>query len=220
MFKMQSAVVNALMRASARSAALKSSTAITSRAAPLSRGSFLITPSYKARFAVRGYAAATATRSRTTAAKTAAKKTPAKKAAPKKTATKKAAAKKPAAKKPVSKKKKTTPKKKAAPKKVKKVKTDEEKLADQKKALKRTALLNKEPKQLPSTAWAVYNAQQLSSVGGASLPERVKTVAAQYKTISESEKQVSCSVTSCVISRRMPYFCVPMSSDTLLFRYQ
>lgn len=180
---MQSAVVNALVRAGARNAAAKSSATFTSRVALLSRGSFLVAPSYKARSAVHGYATATATRTRTTTTKkTADKKSP--------------AAKKTAPKRPTASKKKLVAKKKAAPKKKatrpkRRALTEEEKKKAKKTAMRKLALLNKEPKQLPYTQWLVY---MIEHVRGPVAGSNIKEVATQFKSLPQSEKQVSCSI--------------------------
>lgn len=167
------------LRASSRGLPAKS---LTSRVA-----GFLIAPSYKSRVAARSYATATA---KTTAAakKPAAKKTvAAKKPAAKKTATK--------AKKTVKSTKKAVAKpKKPAAKKKKEVDPEKQKVL-QRRALKRTALLHQEPKNLPASAWLVFTSQAIkadTSIGGpASLGPKMQSLSVDFRALSPAEKQVS-----------------------------
>lgn len=97
----------------------------------------------------------------------------------KKTATKKAT-------------KKKSPKKKAAPKKkkpAKKVLTPEEKEKADLRELRKKALL-KGPSLLPETAWAVYVSENVPK-GAGTLSEKIKTLSADFKAVSEFEKSVS-----------------------------
>lgn len=151
------------------------------------RRTFLVAPSYKARFAARGYATATATKKATsTAKKPAATKT--------RTAAGKSAA---AKKKPAAKRKPKAKAKKAVPKKpVKKAKREispERKAALLKTELRKKSLLNKEPKQAASSQWMVYLVDNIK--GNTTLKSdfgpKVKELSAQFKNLSASEKQVS-----------------------------
>lgn len=181
------------MRACGRSLPAVKFLAATSAAsrALLSRHSFLITPGYKARIAVRGYATATATKTKSPTA-AAVKRKPAAKKAPVK-----AKAKAKATKKPV--KAKAKPKKKAVakPKKpVKKVKAKKQPtVAELKRDLKRVALYHNEPTQLPTSTWTVYNTESYANgnagASGTPFGDRIKSIAAGYKNISASEKSVS-----------------------------
>ncbi|KAL9946487.1 hypothetical protein ACHAQF_002088 [Verticillium nonalfalfae] len=109
------------------------------------------------------------------------------------------------AEKPVKKAKKTTksatkeaaPKKKKGaakpkPKKVKKAKKEvapEVKLAQEVRELKKIALL-KEPKKLPETVWTLFTTQNIKS-GEASLGERSKQLAEEYRLLDAAETEVS-----------------------------
>ncbi len=120
--------------------------------------------------------------------KVAAKKAPAKKPpAKKRTTTRKSAAKKPA------RKTRSPAKPKPAPKR--KVLTDKQKVAKEKKEtlqktrdLRKIALLDG-PKRLPATAFTVLSVQTSSKGTAASL--HAKDVAAQYKTLSAEEMEVT-----------------------------
>ncbi|KUI54026.1 Non-histone chromosomal protein 6 [Cytospora mali] len=149
--------------------------------------SFLVAPSYKLRVAARGYATATATK--TTAA--------AKKPAAKKTAAKKPAAKKAGAKKTATKAKKSAkPTKKAAakPKKAAKrpVNPERQKIL-LRRELKRKALLNQEPKNLPMSAWLVFTSQAIKADNGVRGPEtlgpKMASLATEFRALSPADKQ-------------------------------
>lgn len=173
---------------------------LSSRVAVVGR-SFLVAPSYKLRVAARGYATATATAKKTTTAK----KPAAKKPVAKKPVAKKAAAKKPAAKKTAkATKAKTVTKKKAAAKPKKKAAkkpVDKEKLAVlEKRQLKKTALLHEGPKNLPTVPWLVYTCDKIkgdtSLVGPAALGTKMTSLAAEFKTLTASDKEVCVTVCS------------------------
>lgn len=190
---MHSAAAQALRACGRTSPAVKSltTTSAVSRVL-LARHTFLVTPAYKARLAPRGYATATATKTKPRTTPTAAaKKKPAAKKAPVK-----AKAKPKAAKKPVKKAKAKPAKKKPVAKKAKRVKkepSEETKLATLKRTLKQTALINKEPAKLPYTPWLVFSVEQhtkLSDFDG-SFVDKVRTIAADFKNISASERSVS-----------------------------
>lgn len=162
--------------------------------AVFARRTFFVTPSYKARLAARGYATATATKTATTtkAAKTttAAKKPSARSA--KATGTKKTATAKKAAK--------PKAKKKVAKKPVKKAKREvnpETKKLLLKRSLKKKALLNGEPKQLPVRPWIVFLDDHMRGAtdlkGGGNFGAKIKGVSAQWKNLSDADKQASLS---------------------------
>lgn len=174
--------------------------------AAFARRAFFVTPSYKARLAVRGYATATATKKATTTK--AAKTTSAAKAAAKKpvartkTATKAAGTKKAtAAKKATTAKKAAKPKakKKVVAKPVKKAKkakkevSPERKAALQKRELRSKALLYGEPKNLPSTAWLVYVTDRVRGTAALNVnfADKIREISAQWNDLSDAEKQAS-----------------------------
>ncbi|KAJ0121385.1 hmg box protein [Diaporthe amygdali] len=148
----------------------------------LVRRSFLIAPSYKSRVAVRGFAA-TATASKTTgrtAAKAATKPKPKPKAKAKATTTKakktaKAPAKKAAAKPAAGRKKKEI--------------SPEKRKVLLRRELKKKAMLNQEPKNLPTNPWLVFSTTALKAqAGGVSvISSRVPALAAEFKNLSSSE---------------------------------
>jgi hypothetical protein len=124
----------------------------------------------------------------TTAAKV--KKDPATKANPKTAAAKTPLKKKAALKKAPLKKKKALVKKPVVKKKKEKVPlTEEEKLKVKLKALKIQALLGKEPKQLPATAWTLIFSEEMK-LGGKASAEKISEIAAKYKNLSPSELEV------------------------------
>ncbi|KAL1622779.1 hypothetical protein SLS54_004799 [Diplodia seriata] len=165
--------------------ALASTTNNATAAAPLSVAQFQ---------RIRGYATATATKTR---ASTAAKKAPAKKAAATKktaasakktTATKKKPAPKPkkkAAAKPKPKKKELTPTQIERLEK-RKARAAEQKQKDTIKQLKETAL--KEPKQKPSTAYTILLMETVEKEGvSRGVPEIAKAVSQKYKNLAPAE---------------------------------
>lgn len=178
---MQRAVTHGLRACSRAALGTKTIASTTTRVAFV-RHTFLIAPSYKARLAVRGYATATATK------KTTAKKPAAKKTAPR--ASKAAGGKKTAAKA------KAKPKKVAVKKPVKKVKKEvdpEKKALLLKRELKKKALINAEPKQLPIAPWVLFLNDHIkgSKVPEGTFGDRIKEVQALFKNASSSEIAVS-----------------------------
>lgn len=166
------------LRASSRGLPAKS---LTSRVA-----GFLIAPGYKSRVAARSYATATAKKTTAAAKKPASKKTvAAKKPAAKKTATK--------AKKTVKSTKKAAAKPKKPAAKKKKVVDPEKQKVLQRRALKRTALLHQEPKNLPASAWLVFTSQAIkadTSIGGpGSLGPKMQSLSVDFRALSPGEKQ-------------------------------
>jgi len=139
-----------------------------------------ISPLSTVDFCAREYATATKTRKSTTTKKTTAKK---KKPAAKK---KKPAAKKqkPAAKKkkPAPKKKKTAAKKKPVAKKKPKKKVAKPKVTRPK--------MTKFPPKHGIHGFSVYVKENFQSVTGATAPEKMSRVAAQWRALSEGEKAV------------------------------
>lgn len=187
---MQSALIQALRACGRTTITAKPLASTTSRVA-LTRRTFLIAPSYKARIAARGYATATATKKKATPTT--------KKPTAKKPAVKKAAA-KPAAKKAVAKtakgKAKAKPKKAAVKKPVKRVKKEidpEKKAVLVRRELKRKALINAEPKQLPTTTWVLFLQDHLKGAQGGdfNFATKIKEVHAQWVNVSPAEKEVS-----------------------------
>lgn len=185
---MHSAVTQALRACGRTTLTAKPLASTTSRVA-LTRRSFLIVPSYnKVRLTVRGYATATATKKKTT---TAAKKPAAKKAAPR--VAKAAGKKKPVAKKAAAKAK---PKKAAVKKPVKRVKKEispEKKALLLKRELKKKAMINAEPKQLPINQWVLYLHDNMKGTQTAKedFSEKIKAIHAQWTNLSAAEKEVS-----------------------------
>lgn len=163
----------------------------------LARHAFLITPSYKARIAARGYVTATATKTKPkprTAAATAGRKPAAKKAPVKAKATKKAPVK--AKAKPKAKPKKKAVAKKPVKKVVKKVKkepSEAKKAALLKRDLKKIALFNGEPPKLPYTNWLAYTSERHEGARNseASFGERIKSFSVDFKNLPASEISVS-----------------------------
>lgn len=162
---------------------------LSARVAVVGR-SFLVAPSYKSRVAARGFATATAKKT-TTAKKPAAKKT-AKKPAAKKAASKKSAT--------ATKAKKKTKKAAAKPKKAaakKPVNPERQKIL-LRRELKRAALLNQEPKNLPASAWLVFTSQAIKSDtsvrGPSTLGPKMQSLAVEFRSLSSSEKQVCATV--------------------------
>ncbi|KUI66166.1 Non-histone chromosomal protein 6 [Cytospora mali] len=143
--------------------------------------SFLVAPSYKSRVAAHGYATATAKKTTAAAKKPAAKKPAAKKAGAK-TATK---AKKTA---------KPTKKAAAKPKKAAKrpVNPERQKIL-LRRELKKKALLNQEPKNLPMSAWLVFTSQAIKADNGIrgplTLGPKMASLATEFKALSPADKQ-------------------------------
>ena len=145
--------------------------------------SFVIPSAYRLVISSRSFSETTDQLAAKAAAKPAAKKS-----------TTAAAKKKPAAKKATAKKAKKAKKpaaKKAAPKKrVTKVKSPEEARKLEIRGLKKVALLS-EPKRLPDRAWIVYVAQHIGkNVTPDTLGDTIKGLAAEYNSLSTSEKAV------------------------------
>ncbi|KAJ4416349.1 hypothetical protein N0V82_006786 [Gnomoniopsis sp. IMI 355080] len=159
----------------------------------LARRTFLITPSYKARVAVRGYATASATATKKAPA-TRSNKTriapanPQRKRPAAKKATTKAKA-KPKAKKAKAKPKKAV-KKKSGP--AKKPLSPEKKAILEKRELKKVALLNGEPKRETISLWTTYVAERVKNESiagpGKDFGEVMKRLSVDFKSISSSDK--------------------------------
>ncbi|ROV99901.1 hypothetical protein VMCG_06205 [Cytospora schulzeri] len=177
---MRSAVAQAV-RVSGRGLPAKS---LTSRVA-----GFLVAPGYKSRVAARGYATATAKTTTAAAKKPAAKKT----VAEKKPAAKKTAKTATKGKKVVKSTKKAAAKpKKAAPKKKKEVNPERKKML-LRRALKKTALLFQEPKNLPQSAWLTFTSQAIKADttirGPQTLGPKMSSLAADFKALSPTDRQ-------------------------------
>lgn len=140
----------------------------------------------------RTFATKTATRTRSPAARKTTATT-----RERTTASKKAVAKK----KPVSRRKaKPKAKAKPKPKPKKRVLTEKAKAALEKKKalaslreLKAVALV--EPKGKPDSAWTVYVSEKLQGKGG-TVTEGIKAASTEYKSLSASEREVSCTMPS------------------------
>lgn len=183
---MPSAVAQA-MRVCGRTVFGHSST--TSRV--LARPNFLITPSYKARVAIRGYATASAT---------ATNKAPATRSKKERVAPANAKRQRPAAKKA-----KTKPKaKKAKAKKVVKKKkpgpakrelSPEKKALLEKRELRKVGLIHGEPKRETVSLWTTYVAERVKNENitgpGKDFGDVMKRLSADFKSLSSSEKSVS-----------------------------
>lgn len=180
---MQAAVSHAL-RPCARGLPAK---VLSSRGA-LVRRSFLVAPSYKSRLAVRGFATATAKK---TAGRAAAKPATKTKAAPKAKATAAKAKPKKTAKAPARKKKAAAKPKKPVVKK--KELTPEQKQRALRLELRKKSLMGQEPKNLPATKWIVFMSSALKgkpSSGISDTVQRVRTIAAEFKSLSPAELEV------------------------------
>lgn len=118
-------------------------------------------------------------------------------------ATKKAAPKRKSAsgRKAAPKRKAAAPKKKAAPKRKVLTEAQQKRAADKKKTLetrelKETALLGKEPKKKPYTAWTVFASENIpKGTASGNLGGLMKENAAKYRDLSAAEMEV-CSVLS------------------------
>ncbi|KAI3400248.1 hypothetical protein diail_3629, partial [Diaporthe ilicicola] len=154
----------------------------------LSRGalvgrSFLIASSYKSRVAVRGFATATASKTTgRTAAKKPATKTKTNSKSKATTIKAKKTAKAPAKKKAAAKPKKPVVKKKEIDPEKKKILL--------RRALKKTALLNQEPKNLPAHPWLVFltrNVQGEKIAGPKGMAQRIQAISAEFKGLSPAQ---------------------------------
>lgn len=171
----------------------------------LVRRSFLVAPGYKSRVAARGFATATASKTTGgTAAKKPATKTKTKTSAKAKAKATTTRAKK-TAKAPAKKKKAAAkPKKPVVKKKKKEVSPEKQKLL-LKRQLKKTALLNQEPKNLPMHPWLVFVSRSFKSeslAGEKAGIDRMPAISAEYKGLSSAELEVSIPISPTSGQRR------------------